>query len=922
MLAHHFLSPQAYNAGMGSPAYNPEMEPQANIDAWLAHGGLVVAASERAARALTADFHRNRQREGLTAWPAPEILDWHSFVESAWLEHSADPRLILNPLQEQSLWAAIARESDVSSATLLPGPLHRLAALAMEAHGLLCTYAPKLLRTAARAGWVNDPAAFSGWLVTFDQACRQKNALSPARLPLELIPVLIPILERSSASRPPLLLAGFDRITPTQRALFTAWGECRELPHPDSTPTIHFHRAVHEQAEFEACALWAAERLTANPSSRILILTQDASTRRGELERAFFRHLPAPASAPLFEFSLGVPLRQIPLARAALLLLRWLSESLAENELDWLLASGHACASNQETAALQAHMRALRRRGLERPEWTLRAFLDSAASHAAPLPAEWVARVNRAQARLAQASRQPQSPLEFADLVPRLLEDLAWPGAYPLSSAQFQAHRRFQQAVDSAGSLGFDGRRIQWSEWVSTLARTLDQTLYAPESRNAPIQIAGPAESAGLTADFIWFLGANEDRWPAAGSTHPLLPLEEQRAHSMPHGTAQLDWDLAHAITDRLIHSATEIRFSYASLTEGVEALPSRLISNVADQPVPLPPEIAAQPHPELPNYSFRDDSIIPYAPGPLHGGGAVLTAQSNCPFKAFATARLAAEGWNSAEAGLTARQRGQLLHFVLHSVWAGPPLGIRSSGELLAKIHSGLSSFVADHVQRVFRDKLPSGVRDRMPARYLALEHERLIALITQWLEYESARVPFQVENTEVPAAVTIAGLELRLRLDRVDRLIDKTLLVIDYKTGDVDPKDWNPPRPDDVQLPLYAAFAVNPNEELGGLVFANIRPGQNKFAGCVEDAKSTLLPKLRPNTNLVKRPLTPDQLFEWREQITQLASDFLAGRADVDPRAFPDTCKNCGLQTLCRILENRQPIDEDAETEEAGDD
>jgi transcription elongation factor Elf1 len=39
------------------------------------------------------------------------------------------------------------------------------------------------------------------------------------------------------------------------------------------------------------------------------------------------------------------------------------------------------------------------------------------------------------------------------------------------------------------------------------------------------------------------------------------------------------------------------------------------------------------------------------------------------------------------------------------------------------------------------------------------------------------------------------------------------------------------------------------------------------------------------------------------------------------VDPRAYPDTCKNCGLQTLCRILENRQPVDEDAETEGAVD-
>ena len=106
-----------------------------------------------------------------------------------------------------------------------------------------------------------------------------------------------------------------------------------------------------------------------------------------------------------------------------------------------------------------------------------------------------------------------------------------------------------------------------------------------------------------------------------------------------------------------------------------------------------------------------------------------------------------------------------------------------------------------------------------------------------------------------------------------------------------------------------------------IGGLVFAKIRPDKREFSGCVVDAKSTLLPKLRPNTNLVKLPLTQDQLFDWHDTIEQLATDLLAGRAEVDPRAYPETCNNCGLQTLCRILENRQPVDDDAETEEAAD-
>jgi hypothetical protein len=48
----------------------------------------------------------------------------------------------------------------------------------------------------------------------------------------------------------------------------------------------------------------------------------------------------------------------------------------------------------------------------------------------------------------------------------------------------------------------------------------------------------------------------------------------------------------------------------------------------------------------------------------------------------------------------------------------------------------------------------------------------------------------------------------------------------------------------------------------------------------------------------------------------IEQLARDFLAGRADVDPLDPEKTCRHCGLQTLCRIAEQTLLTDEpDAE-------
>jgi hypothetical protein len=125
-------------------------------------------------------------------------------------------------------------------------------------------------------------------------------------------------------------------------------------------------------------------------------------------------------------------------------------------------------------------------------------------------------------------------------------------------------------------------------------------------------------------------------------------------------------------------------------------------------------------------------------------------------------------------------------------------------------------------------------------------------------------------------------------------------------------------------VQLPLYAGFALDTeNEVLGGLVFAKVRSGDLTFAGRVGDAKTTLLGSLAGNSTLMKNPLTAEQLIDWREYIERLAKDFVAGRAEVDPREAPKTCERCGLQTLCRIQENQAQLEseDDSESEEAAD-
>ncbi|MGA2251560.1 PD-(D/E)XK nuclease family protein [Terracidiphilus sp.] len=870
----------------------------AELDAWLRSGGRVVAASERAARAVLASYHRQRRAEGLAAWLAPDVLSWQSFIRQEWERGRTEGILILNARQEQALWSGFIHTSRHQT-SLLPGPLHRLAELCMKAHGLLCAYAPQLLDSRSRRGWPLDAGVFSEWLELFDAECRAKKLIGAERIAGDLASLLLNGVE----TRPALLLAGFDRLTPSQERLFNAWGEWSLAASGDRASDVRSYAAADPATELTACARWCRTQLDVNPATRMLVITQETQNRRGELERAFLRE-----SVPA-EFSLGVPLGTIGISRTAALLLHWLDSSLNEHEIDWLFAAPYV-GSASERAALQAFHRQIRRRNLQRPQWTLDQFLVEKTG--AQPPESWARRMRAARQHLLTEARRVRKPLEWAELVPELLRETGWPGEDALASGEFQAMRRWEQVLAACGSLGFDGQLMEWRKFLSELDQELAATLFTSESEDAPVLIAGPAESAGIAADGVWFLGVDDDAWPSRGSLNPLLPPEVQRAAQMPHATAQQDRELAQTMTERILRSAPTAHFSYARLKDGVERRASRLlakqIADLAVKPEPLPEALTHRAVARPQTERIVDTSQIPLrtTERAFAGGATVVTMQSLCPFQAFAVERLSAEKWDAAQAGLTALIRGNLLHEVMSLVWGGAATkGIRTLAEL--KSIPDLPAYVANHVHTAMRSKLPAGARERMPARYLELEERRLTRLVTEWLRYELRRQDFSVDDVELKHEITVAGLTLRVRLDRVDRLNDDSLLVIDYKTGDQKPNQWDLPRPEDAQLPLYAGFALPPNSKVGGLVFAKVRTGEKNmgFAGRITDAKATLLAELNGTSSLIKNHLTLEQLDAWRAKIEQLAQDFLAGRADVDPREIPKTCEKCGLHALCRIHE-----------------
>jgi ATP-dependent helicase/nuclease subunit B len=86
------------------------------------------------------------------------------------------------------------------------------------------------------------------------------------------------------------------------------------------------------------------------------------------------------------------------------------------------------------------------------------------------------------------------------------------------------------------------------------------------------------------------------------------------------------------------------------------------------------------------------------------------------------------------------------------------------------------------------------------------AMERQRLAALLAEFLEMEKMRAPFDVVACEEPRVAELGGLQLKVRIDRIDELAGGRRVILDYKTGKVSTSGWWDERLDEPQLPLYA--------------------------------------------------------------------------------------------------------------------
>ena len=931
--------------------YNHSMRLPQNLSPVLEDGWLLIASSVRAARFLRRRHAEEQRERGLSAWRSPAIIHWDGWLESLWqqrLRAGDECRMVLSALQEHEIWVGLLRP-EIESRSLIS--VDGVAELAQQAYALLCAYDSL---DALRADWPgSDARSFCAWARSFEAQCRDQGWVSRSKLPLitrELARSGVAHGELSggelTASGAPLfpqrlMMAGFDRIAPAQQNLLAALqqGGCTiEHMHgapaaSNQTPGESGIEALVEADDFldeiSVCAWWARRTLelaaSGNQRSRIGILVPDLASRRGEIARVF-RQILAPESVavtapekPLpFEFSLGVRLSLAPMARAALLLLRWMAEPLGREELTWLTLSGFLWRQQSDWLPIAEFDAGMRGNGVLPPSYPLDSYLRQRGWHAGgPALSALRDRLYAARREWQTANRSMRGFAEWAEAARRILAAAGWPGAHTMSSEDFQLKSRWDRLLDSVALLSFDGRAAGYTEFLRVLRRQAEQTIFSPESHGAPVQILGPFEAAGLDFDAVWFLGASENGWPVPARPHPFLPASLQRERGMPHAEPGADWELARAVTARIQSSAGRCIFSYSLQDKDGALRPSTVLeprphivsSARMRENLAAPAEDRSKAMLEL-----HDDRTagIAWPPEREAGGYSVLKMQAACPFQAFAHYRLHARPLERTDWGLDPKDRGTLLHRALDWLWSE----LKDRDALIASIRAGslkeiierctdeaLSRYCSSGPEHGSGDgSEQQGERESWSKAYLQAERARVIGLLEEWLAYEALRAPFSVERRETPIGATVGDLKLKLRADRIDRIAGGQLL-IDYKTGSVSTAAWEGSRPDEPQLPLYALFGNV--DELRGVLLAQIRAQDLKFTGCLDETGRAAIAGLKKSR---VQPYTPELRSQWGTTLLALAKDFLQGEARVDPKSYPKSCKFCPLPGLCRIGESER--------------
>ncbi|MBV8551188.1 MAG: PD-(D/E)XK nuclease family protein [Acidobacteriaceae bacterium] len=855
---------------------------------------VVVTPTPLLASVATRGFARTQLENERRSWERPAVYSVNAWLANCWQEArfgEEDVPLLLSGAQEQVLWQQIIQREhpdlfDVSGTA-------RLAA-----HALRILTEWQILPDGEAWKDNEDALHFQRWLESFRSICRQNNWITR----VDVWRLLPGWMAHGLCKPPDTVFAGFETITPALRALVEA--------QPKSYAVIPLDRRQQQviipakqcedfEQEIDHAARWARAEFERNPSQSIAVfvpdLEQSRSLARRIFEQVFYpaatfrflrRETPADRVQPAFHVGTGEPLSQHPLIASALLLLDLARPRFRLESAGSILRSPFIAG-----AALERSVRALadvRLREKREPDVALR-DLERVTGNCPLLTRIWpsVRAVLRRRKGVAELS-------DWSEFIGTLLKAAGWPGSEELSDREQKALDAWENSLADLAALGLVSKPVTLDEATSHLCSLLAISMETGDW-DSPVQVLDANEAAGLEFDAAMICGLSDERWPpGVDRASPLIPLKVQRAHGVPGSSPQMVWAERERMSSAVFAAAPVLRATYSGR---VSPAVQRVVEPGAQTEgiwVGKRPWESFQPV----ALEELEDSLAPayLVNGLAKGGTGIIKAQSLCPFRAFAEYRLSARSLEDASLGLDSRERGGFLHRALEFVWQE----LKTSQRLQSILAKDLECLVKQSVENAVSINEASPLHEAVSE----VERWRLQALILDWLDVERQRKkPFTVELTEQERIFELAGLPLRLRVDRMDRLPDGSILLIDYKSGAQSKGKLDCPRPQEPQLLVYASAV---GSEVDGVYLAELKPRDPKVVGVAREKH------FKTGTITVRKDDWEDYLAEADAEVSRLAKQFAGGWAAVDPAK--GACDFCGNKPFCRVNENAR---EEQETE-----
>ena len=872
----------------------------------ISEGATVLTPTQRLSRHLRYQYAADQIAQKKKAWQTPDCLPWTAWCKRKFESLSfrtKDNVILLNKLQQQWLWQEIINHSKYKNQLLQTTATAKQAAQAYQLSKEWCV--PVFPKDTYLS---EDAYAFKNWADLYEKQKQDSDWLDEASLP-DYITSHIHELEPSTNK---IVFYDFDQLTTQQlklkQALIDAGFQVEEIENSNVNKVVEVSKQVDQQSEILAAACWAKQHLEKDANATIGIISPNLSASREKVEQGFASVLTPQkwlaSSEDIhkpYSISLGKPLSSYPLIHTAINLLALGKRKVSMNTLSALLHSPFIKGATAESAARAKFDAALRRIGEQQLSFKTLYWIAEQRCKEHEQCEEFIQLLKTFEISFLSHAKK-QTLRQWAMNFSEWLSGFSWPGERSLNSDEHQVLTAWQSALTQLGTLDGLSKPVNFSTALFQLNRLLAETRFQPETAETPIQILGMTGAAGMQFDYLWVMGMQDDNWPALMPANAFIPITCQRDFNIPAASADTQLKLAKGITNKLMMSAKEVVFSYARQEGDRLCRPSPLIKMA---------EAKLSDHEQYDDYkktlfesgkieTFIDINAPEIPAGQMaNGGSSLFKDQSGCPFKAFARHRLHAESLQQADIGLSAAERGNLVHRALQYLWqrlkSSENLKYRTELELDKMIHSVVMEAIKLQVSQQ-----PETFTDR----FTELEQQRLQQLLKQWLLIERGRSDFKVISTEEWKTILFEDIELHLRVDRIDELADGRCVIIDYKTGAVSKSDWESERPNDPQLPLYA---VTNGQQVAAIVFASLKPGKLGFVGQTDD--DDIFPKVKQDADL----LWQEKLDNWEQILIQLANDFRKGNAIVDPTST--ACRYCDLHSLCRIHERIEHLEEEAE-------